>query len=220
MPTTIRTKIEIIPGKNKDAFRPILKKIKENISPDYYSCVMVSFNKIIKKPKTLIPGTKEEDDWLLKNWGTRREPISASWINDTELLLDTDLSAPIPIFIKLATLFKDADFTIRFTDYNKIGKNSGKVTSNEGKISITLFKDYSIDAFENAFMVRPYEKMCYVKNTKNNTYEYDVSDFIACIEEKGYYKGIDGSYLVGNDDKNKPLFDSISQIKACQDLPF
>lgn len=220
MAATIRTKIEIIPGRNKDAFRPILKKIEKDIAPDNAPFLSLSFNKISPRPKYLVRGTMEEDNWLLSNWGTRMEPVSASWITDNEMLIDTSTSVPIPIFRKLAETFKDVNFKFYFTDYSKVGKCSGKAYSENGELKVILYKDYSIDAFENAFIVRPYEKTCYNKDETNNTYRYDVSDFVTCVNNKGFYKGIDGTYLVGNDDKNKPLYDTIAQIKACQDLPF
>jgi hypothetical protein len=50
-----------------------------------------------------------------------------------------------------------------------------------------------------------------------NTYTADISDIIAEIENNGYYKDIDGTVLIGSDDKKKPLFDTLDDV---DDLPF
>lgn len=214
--TVIRNKLRIIPNayseeeysKQINDVATFCSAMEDGIRKN------MSFTKISPKPVDLEFESKEEDDWLLKNWGTRGKALNACWLSDDEMIFDTFWNPSIPIFIKIVNTFPNIDFEYNFAS-KRTGTKAGEINASEGKIvSLRLFKDYSKEAYEMAFKLMPHLRYEYTLNQKTNSYIYDVSDFRIAIEENGFYKGTDGTILIGHDDKKKPLFDAV------KDLPF
>jgi hypothetical protein len=218
MATLIRNKLIIIP--NAQSEEEYNKQIKDVA---VYCSAMedgvrknICFTKITPKPTDFEPGTKEEDDWLLRNWGTRFKALNACWISDDEMIFDTFCRPAIPIAYKIMKEFKDIDFSLKYAS-SKTGTTTGEIyTSDENFYSVKA-KDYSKTAYEIAFELRPHLRDLYTLNMTTNTYDYDTSDIRAAIEQNGFYKGFDGTFIIGLDDKNKPLVDVNNNP---DDLPF
>ena len=174
----------------------------------------MSFTKIAPMPINLTPNTKEEDNWLLKNWGTRNKAINACWVMEDEMIFDTFWNPSVPIFIKIIEKFPNMDFIYKFAS-KRTGQKAGEIIASKGKIiHFNVFPNYSRKAYETAFELMPHLRALYTLNMTTHTYEYDTSDFKAQIDQNGFYKDQDGCVLIGCDDKNKPLFDTTN------DLPF
>ncbi len=216
MITLVRNKLKIIPNAySEEEYSKQINDVAE------YCAAMedgirknICFTKISPKPVDFIPGSKEEDDWYLKNWGTRFKALNSCWINDEEMIYDTYWNPSLPIILKLIKKFPQTDFEFKFAS-KRAGIKTGEICASGGKI--VYFKrheNFSREAYETAFELMPHLRMLYTLSQKTGTYEYDTSDFRAAIEQNGFYKEQDGTTLIGCDEKNKPLFDSVN------DLPF
>ena len=217
MKRIIRNKISIIPPNSLNA-----DEYKKQIDDVYKLCRGIDdngnmkemlFQKIVPIPDNLDKDSKETDDWFLMHWGTRDKAYNACWISDYEMIFDTFWNPAIPIVYALIKKFPNTDFCLKYAS-DKTGTNSGEMYSVNGNIFINKEKDYSKQAFDIAFELRPHLKALYTLSMKTNTYEYDTSDIRAEIEQKGFYKDSDGTLIIGTDDKEKPLFNGID------DLPF
>lgn len=216
MVSLIRNKITIQPhARDKEERKKQIKAVS-----DFCEAIEdgvrknISFNKISPKPTCFEADSKEEDDWLLKNWGTRLKALNACWISDDEMIFDTVWNPAIPIFIKIAKQFPDIRFIFQFASKHT-GRIAGEIEADNGEIKdFDRFEDYSIQSYETAFELMPHLIAQYTLNMHTGTYTYDTSDFRAEIEQKGFYREADGTVLIGCDDKNKPLFDTTD------DLPF
>lgn len=173
----------------------------------------MSFQKIAPIPEYLKDESKEKDDWLLNNWGTRERAYNACWISDDEMIFDTFWHPAIPIIYRIIKQFPDIDFLFKFAS-DKTGTNAGQIYTSKGSVFLQQERDYSRRAYEIAFELRPHLKALYTLNINSNTYDYDVSDIMASVRANGYYREKDGTMLIGTDDKKKPLFD------GPDDLPF
>lgn len=216
MATIIRNKLKIIPNSvSKEEYYKQLSEVEEYCSAiEDGTLKIISFNKISPKPISFISESKEEDDWYLKNWGTRFKPLNSCWISDEEMIYDTFWNPSIPIILKLINKFKNVDFKFKFAS-KRTGTKTGEIIASNGKIiKFNRFENYSKEAYETAFELMPHLKMFYTLNQKTGTYEYDTSDFMMQIAQNGFYKEDDGTVLIGCDDKKKPLFDNVN------DLPF
>ena len=204
----IRNKLTITP-KTSDS-----EKYKERINDVFKYCrgkdgdtmKEMMFQKICPIPENLKPESKELDDWLLTNWGCRNRAYNACWISDNEMIFDTFCRPAIPIAYKIMKEFKDIDFSLKYAS-SKTGTYSGEVYSSDDTFYFVKANDYSKTAYEIAFELRPHLRDLYTLNMATNTYEYDTSDIRAAIEQNGFYKGFDGTFIIGLDDKNKPLVD-------------
>jgi hypothetical protein len=216
MATLVRNKLRIIPNAHTD--EEYSKQINDVAS---YCEAMedgirksICFTKISPKPISFVTGSREEDDWYLRNWGTRFKALNACWINDEEIIYDTFWNPSLPIIIKIIKNFPQIDFEFKFAS-KRVGTKAGEINASGGKIVFfDKFKNYSKEAYETAFELMPHLRMLYTFNQNTYTYDYDTSDFRAAIEQNGFYKEQDGTVLIGCDDKKKPLFNSIN------DLPF
>lgn len=172
------------------------------------------FSLIKPKPGNLKFGTKEEDDWLLHNWGTRYKAFHTKVSEKKdEISFDTYWHPAIPILIELSNKFPHVFFFFEFASNNKIGTCTGEMAVFEGRIEYMLhYDDYSSDAYEKAFDMFPEIKTDYVKNIKTGTYTHDISEILVTIEENGFYRDKDGTILIGTDDKNKDLFDTTDDL--------
>jgi hypothetical protein len=112
--------------------------------------------------------------------------------------------------------FPDIDFSLKYAS-SKTGTYSGEVYSSNDIFYFVKANDYSKTAYEIAFELRPHLRDLYTLNMATNTYDYDTSDIRAAIEQNGFYKGFDGTFIIGLDDKNKPLVDVNNDP---DDLPF
>jgi len=216
METIIRNKLIILPiSYSKEDYSKQIKEVADFCKAKEDGVEKnISFSKIAPKTIEFGTNTKEEDDWLLRNWGTRTKPLNACWVTDNELIFDTFWNPAIPIFIKLIKKFPHIRFAFKFAS-KRTGQKAGEINASEGKIIyFKRYKSYSKEAYEMAFELMPHLTMLYTYNQKTGTYDYDTTDFRATIEQKGFYKEDDGTILIGTDDKRKPLFDSTS------DLPF
>ena len=214
----IRNKLSIIP-KTTDS-----EAYKKQIDDVFHFCrgelngtmKEMNFHKIAPIPEGLVEGSKEKDDWLLTNWGTRNVAYNACWVSDFELIFDTFTNPAIPIAYRIMKHFPDIDFSFKFAS-DHTGTNAGEVYTDKGSIFFNQQKDFSKDAFEMAFELRPHLRALFTLVADTNTYKADISDIIQEIENNGFYKDVDGTMLIGTDDKQKPLFNSIDDI---DDLPF
>lgn len=216
MATIIRNKLTIIPNaySQQDYEKQINDVVEFCSGLEDDKKKHMCFTKISPTPTTLENETKEKDDWLLNNWGTRFKALNACWITDCEMIFDTFWNPAIPIFIKIAKKFPNIRFNFKFAS-KRIGLKTGDINAANGKI--IYFKkhnNYSKEAYETAFNLMPHLVMEYTYNSKMGTYEYDTTDFRARLEQDGFYKDSDGSVLIACDDKRKPLFDEVD------DLPF
>jgi hypothetical protein len=168
------------------------------------------FQKISPIPTNLKSDSKELDDWLLNNWGTREKAYNACWISDNEIIFDTFGEPAIPIAYKIIRQFPDIDFKFEYAS-NKTGTKTGTVYTSKGHIFFSKEKDYSKRAYYLAFELRPHLGALYTLNMETDTYEYDVSDIKAELATKGFYKEPDGTML---------MTPSYAFKKAEDDIPF
>ena len=113
METLIRNKLIIIPqAKTAEEYNRQLCEVGDYCEAieNGTKKVVVSFAKIAPKPTNLKPESKEEDDWLLHNWGTRNKAFNSCWISDYEIIFDTFWNPAVPIFIKLVKQFPNISF--------------------------------------------------------------------------------------------------------------
>lgn len=214
MASIVRNKLTIIPkAKTSDEYIDQINDVEEFCEGiEGREIKIVSFNKIAPKPTTFTPNSKEEDDWLLRNWGTRNRAFNVCWVSDNEIIFDTLWNPAIPIFMKIAKQFPNVSFSFKYAKKERVGTKTGELCAYNG--NITLFrrpKAFSRDAFEIAFELMPHLRNYYTLNMKTDEYEYDVSDFKASLIEKGYYKEADGTTL-------KEGLDDMSVF--IDDLPF
>lgn len=215
----IRNKLSIIPkASNAEEYDKQMNDVFEFCrgKDDSGMVKEILFQKICPIPSDLKEGSKEKDDWLLNNWGTRERAFNACWISDYEMIFDTFWQPAIPIIYKIIEHFPNIDFSFKYSS-SKTGANAGEIYTSKGHTFFNREKDYSKRAYDIAFELRPHLKALYTLSMNTDTYEYDTSDIMAEIAQNGYYRDTDGAILVGVDDKNKPLFDSINDIN---DLPF
>lgn len=216
MTNIIRNKLTIMPQfKNDDE-----KANQINMVAEFCGAMedgvkkVISFTKISPKPTELIADSKEEDDWLLHNWGCRDKALNVCWISNNEIIFDTFWNPAIPIILKIAKNFPHICFSLKFAS-KRTGTKTGEVIFFQGQIKyLHVNKAFEKRAYEIAFELMPHLKAQYVYNQKLRTFEYDKSYFITSIEQNGFYKEDDGTVLIGCDDKQKPLFNGIN------DLPF
>lgn len=168
------------------------------------------FQKISPIPTNLKSDSKELDDWLLNNWGTREKAYNACWISDNEIIFDTFGEPAIPIAYKIMRQFPDIDFKFEYAS-NRTGTKTGTVYTSKGHTFFSKEKDYSKRAYCIAFELRPHLGALYTLNMETDTYEYDVSDIKAELATKGFYKEPDGTMLMTS---------SYAFKKAEDDLPF
>ena len=217
METLVRNKLIIIPqAKTAEEYNKQLCEVGDYCEAieNGTKKVVLSFAKIAPKPTNLKPESKEEDDWLLNNWGTRNRAFNSCWISDNEIIFDTFWNPAVPIFIKLVKQFPNISFEFNFAS-KRIGTKAGTISAAHGKITLfKRFKAFSREAYEMAFELMPHQRAFYTLNMRTDEYEYDTSDFKAVIGKEGFYRDSDGSVLIGCDDKKKPLFDT------ADDLPF
>ena len=129
------------------------------------------------------------------------------------MIFDTFYYPAIPIAYKIMKHFPNIDFSYKYSS-SKTGANSGEIYTSKGSVFFSKEKDYSKRAYDIAFELRPHLRDLYTLNMTTHTYDYDTSDIKAMIAQNGFYKDIDGTMLIGVDDKKKPLFD------GPDDLPF
>ena len=216
MITLVRNKLKIIPNAHsEEEYSKQINNVAEFCSAMEDGIQKnISFTKITPKPVGFEAGSKEEDDWLLTNWGTRFKALNTCWINDEEMIYDTFWNPSLPIIIKLIKKFPETSFEFKFAS-KRTGTKTGEIHASDGKIVyFKRFENFSKEAYETAFELMPHLRMLYTFNQKTGTYDYDTSDFRASIDQNGFYKEADGTVLIGADDKKKPLFDSLN------DLPF
>jgi hypothetical protein len=216
MATLIRNKLRIIPNAySKEEYDKQINDVASFCSAlEDGKRKHMSFIKICPKPLNIEIGSKEEDDWMLHNWGTRFKALNACRLSEDEMIFDTFWNPAVPIFIKLAKKFPNVDFNFKFAS-KRTGMKAGELAASGGKVILfNRFDNCSREAYETAFELMPHLRMLYTLNQNTGTYDYDTSDFRASIEQNGYYKDQDGTVLIGCDDKQKPLFDEVD------DLPF
>lgn len=93
--------------------------------------------------------------WACENWGTKWNAREPMWTNDNTLTFETAWSCPQPIFDKLAEMFPDVGFTVRYADED-IGYNCGTLEYSDGELySINIEPDASC---EFAFDVWGYDE--------------------------------------------------------------
>lgn len=215
----IRNKLSIIPKtSDPEEYNRQLKKVFEYCRGlDNGVMKEMMFQKIEPVPTYLKQESKELDDWLLEHWGTRDKAYNACWISDNEMIFDTFHKPAIPIAYKIMREFRDIDFSLKYAS-SKTGTLSGEVYTDKGTLFFIKANDYSKTAYEIAFELRPHLRYLYTLNMKTNTYDYDMSDIRAAIEQNGFYEEDDGTLLVGLDDKKNPLIEL--PCDAPDDLPF
>ena len=216
MATLIRNKLTIIPNAySKEEYDKQINDVASFCSAlEDGKRKHMSFIKICPKPLNIEIGSREEDDWMLHNWGTRFKALNACWLSEDEMIFDTFWNPAIPIFIRLAKKFPNVDFNFKFAS-KRTGMKTGEIAASGGKVILfNRFDNFSKEAYETAFDLMPHLRILYTLNLSTGTYDYDTSDFRAAIEQNGYYKDQDGSILIGCNDKRKPLFGDVD------DLPF
>lgn len=153
-----------------------------------------AISKVIPKPNHLISDSVEEDDWLLLHRGTRDKVKNACIIGDKDntLLFDTTWRPVLPIMYILAKKFPNIDFIYEYTSHHA-GKSAGIMYVSQGEvITAEPFEDYSKEAYDVAFELRPHLKMLYKWNASTGQYEYDTSDFQQALSIQGFYTDRDG----------------------------
>lgn len=83
--------------------------------------------------------------WAIENWGTKWNATEALWAGDNTLSFQTAWSCPEPIFNKLAKMFPDVGFTVRYADEG-MSYNCGTLEYSNGELySENLEPDASYD---------------------------------------------------------------------------
>lgn len=115
MTKIIRNKLIVIP-QSKSNINKQLEAVKQFCRSVENGFIKgLSFEKIEPSPSYLISDSKEEDDWRLKNWGTRFKALNAFWIREDELIFDTFWNPPVPIIAKISDSFPDIIFVLKFS---------------------------------------------------------------------------------------------------------
>lgn len=151
----------------------------------------IDFSKIIPFPDNIDPEDLEGDDWLLDNWGTRSQPKNICWLNDTELLFDTELYPALKIIAQIAKDNPNVPFTFKYAS-EEAGKIAGEAVSTMDMV-ITFPKNrYSKEAYDIAFELYPHQIGLYATNSETGKYCYDTSDIYYVLENYGQYTDCDG----------------------------
>ena len=83
--------------------------------------------------------------WAIEKWGTKWNASEALWAGDNTLSFQTAWNCPKPIFDKLAEIFPDVVFTVRYADED-IGYNCGILEYSNGELySVDFEPDASYD---------------------------------------------------------------------------
>lgn len=83
--------------------------------------------------------------WACENWGTKWNASEPMWTDNNTLTFETAWSCPRPIFDKLAEMFPDVGFTVRYADEN-MGYNCGTLEYSDGQLySVDFEPDGSLD---------------------------------------------------------------------------
>lgn len=113
------------------------------------------FNTIIPMPKHIFQGDLGEKerlkygvnnwyDWSIQNWGTKWNACDIGIIESKKdsmyFTFNTAWATPEPIYRKLAEMYPDLVFEIRFADED-IGRNCGVILIRDGKCEITMRED-------------------------------------------------------------------------------
>ena len=138
------------------------------------------FNKIIPQPENLFNGNlgaKEREmckeqgipnwyDWNIQNWDTKWNSYDHVQHSDNIFEFSTAWSAPFAIFEKLAEMFPDVEFKIKYADEDT-GYNCGVVLIMDGECYINEYDGGSKKAYELAFELGGYEY-----NSELNLYQW------------------------------------------------
>lgn len=108
-------------------------------------------------------GHQDWYSWSIQNWGTKWNAYNQSR-DGNSIRFDTAWSTPEPIFRKLAELFPNSEFEVKFADED-IGNNCGIVTYKNGKEEEYISKHGNIK-FSCEIKGRDYEQ--YLRDLEEN----------------------------------------------------
>ena len=93
-------------------------------------------------------------DWSRKNWGTKWNAIEPSVIAKNCIQFDTAWAGVIKLIEKLSTIFPESTFEYKYSDEDT-GCNCGRGTIKNGVSEMEFPENYSREAYELAFELRP-----------------------------------------------------------------
>lgn len=216
MTSIILNKIQIIPStRNADEYEKQIEtvcKFCRGIEDGIYK--NICFSKIKPIPKELKEDSREEDNWVLANWGARSKALNCRWENDDEILFETITYPAIPIFEAIAAKFPHIKFNYAFSN-KKIGMTTGKMAAKDGSVFFNeRYEDLSEMAFMTFFHLNHGMRRFFTYDPEKQTFHRNLHKIKEAIEENGFYKDDNGTVIIGHDDRQKPLFDTVD------DLPF
>lgn len=142
-----------------------------------------------------ITDEKALDDWVMSNRGYRGNEIVLSWLSDNSLIIDTPSYPCIQLVEKLHDMCPNIEFVMTFAS-DVVGKNTGTLLINSDGETLTRFDNFSKDAYEASYKLRPHEMIVHQTDTKLNLRcLYDISDFLSIIRDRGVYKDTEGAEL-------------------------
>ena len=201
MSSIILNKIQIIPNASDveeyDGQIDAVCKFCRGIEDGVFKAVC--FSKIKPMPNIFKEESKEEDDWILSNWGARSKALNCRWEDDDEIIFETITYPAIPIFEIIAKKFPLIDFNFIFSNKD-IGKTTVQISSKNGKISFfRKYKDFSKEAFGITFHMNPETKNKFIFNPITNTYiRKNILQIKMAINNDGFFKDKDGTIMLKN----------------------
>jgi hypothetical protein len=99
-------------------------------------------------------GHKTWYGWRSENWGTKWNAIEPSVIAKNCIQFDTAWAGVIKLIEKLSTIFPESTFEYKYSDEDT-GCNCGRGTIKNGVSEMEFPENYSREAYELAFELRP-----------------------------------------------------------------
>jgi hypothetical protein len=100
-------------------------------------------------------GCKDWYSWSIQNWGTKWNAYDQIEVGFGTIQFDTAWSTPFPVVQKLARMFPELDFEVKFADED-LGSNCGTYLF-EGGILVNEYQPEGTEALKFACEVKDYE---------------------------------------------------------------
>lgn len=99
-------------------------------------------------------GSRTWYDWTRKNWGTKWNALEPSIVSENCIEFDTAWEGVIELMEKLSSFFPETTFEYKYADED-IGCNCGHGTIKNGVSEMVFPEEFSREAYELAFDLRP-----------------------------------------------------------------
>jgi hypothetical protein len=100
-------------------------------------------------------GCKDWYSWAIQNWGTKWNAYDQIEVGFGTIQFDTAWSTPFPVVQKLARMFPELDFEVKFADED-LGNNCGAYQFKDGEL-VGEYQPEGTEAVKFACEVKDYE---------------------------------------------------------------